>query len=136
MSVKKLLKDCYLTSLLGKLIFCTMTTKIKSCHTNLANLKKKKEKNRDVSTKRYERNGFPLRKDQERYNILWIFLLVRSVNVHWWLLEVGGLECTVAQTNVPLINTASGCTTVETRIQEHPFSGFRLIGFLYIGYFR
>ena len=109
-----------------------MTTKIKSCHTNLANLKKKKEKNRDVSTKRYERNGFPLRKDQERYNILWIFLLVRSVNVHWWLLEVGSLECTVAQTNVPLINTASGCTTVETRIQEHPFSGFRLIGFLCI----
>ena len=26
--------------------------------------------------------------------------------------------------------------TVKTRIQEHPFSGFRLIGFLYIGYFR
>ena len=25
--------------------------------------------------------------------------------------------------------------TVKTRIQEHPFSGFRLIGFLYIGYF-
>ena len=24
--------------------------------------------------------------------------------------------------------------TVKTRIQEHPFSGFRLIGFLYIGY--
>jgi len=27
-------------------------------------------------------------------------------------------------------------TTVKTRIQEHPFSGFRLIEFLYIGYFR
>ena len=26
--------------------------------------------------------------------------------------------------------------TVKPRIQEHPFSGFRLIGFLYIGYFR
>ena len=26
--------------------------------------------------------------------------------------------------------------TVKTRIQEHLFSGFRLIGFLYIGYFR
>ena len=26
-------------------------------------------------------------------------------------------------------------STVKTRIQEHPFSGFRLIGFLYIGYF-
>ena len=28
--------------------------------------------------------------------ILSILLLVRSVNVHWWLLEVGGLECPVA----------------------------------------
>ena len=26
--------------------------------------------------------------------------------------------------------------TVKTRIQEHPFSGFRLIGFSYIAYFR
>ena len=26
--------------------------------------------------------------------------------------------------------------TVKTRIQEHLFSGFTLIGFLYIGYFR
>ena len=26
--------------------------------------------------------------------------------------------------------------TVKTLIQEHPFSEFRLIGFLYIGYFR
>ena len=26
--------------------------------------------------------------------------------------------------------------TVKIHIQEHPFSGFRLIGFLYIGYFR
>ena len=39
--------------------------------------------------------------------ILSIFLLVRSVNVHWWLLEVGGLGCPVAQANVLLINTAS-----------------------------
>ena len=29
-----------------------------------------------------------------------------------------------------------GAYTVKTRIQEHAFSGFRLIGFLYIGYLR
>ena len=28
---------------------------------------------------------------------------MRSVNVHWCLLEVGGLECPVAQANVLLI---------------------------------
>ena len=33
-----------------------------------------------------------------------------------------------------MFNSPSG--TVKTRIQENPFSGFRLIGFLYIGYFR
>ena len=28
------------------------------------------------------------------------------------------------------------CYTVKTRVQEHPVLGFRLVGFLYIGYFR
>ena len=35
-----------------------------------------------------------------------------------------------------ILLTPRNWDTVKTRIQEHRFSGFRLIGFLYIGYFR
>ena len=35
-----------------------------------------------------------------------------------------------------IVHRSDASNTVKTRRQEHPFSGFRLIGFLYIGYFR
>ena len=49
----------------------------------------------------------------------------RGCWLQWLLTDVGSGCC-------------KGCkiTTVKPRKQEHPLSGFRLIGFLYIGYFR
>ena len=60
-------------------------------------------------------------------------------NKRWTVITSDFISLT-GKTSIKLIGSVSrkrtSSFTVKTRIQEHPFSGFRLIGFLCIGYFR
>ena len=67
----------------------------------------------------------------------------RTEHIGIELLKLGYTDTQVldiSQLMLNIVQTEKGVPyrrfTVKTRIQEHPFSGFRLIGFLYIRYFR